>query len=158
MVTRAMRKVGAAVLEWNCRSSAPASTLARRSGRRPERKTVASAPSCPPDYTRVIIRTVWGLLWDVGNKALAGKCGVSREEVDAMHALGEWRIFPHRTRAGQHMMVGPVAPGGRLIAVAGEWRTLGGQRRFRPILATAARAWARETWARRHRQLLEELG
>ena len=96
---------------------------------------------------------MWALLWDRGNLALAERYGVSREEVDAMFALGEWTALPHRTRPEQVLLNGPTAPlpAGRLIACAAEVRDTSAGRRFRPVVAKPAASWHEAAWRERHR-------
>jgi hypothetical protein len=97
---------------------------------------------------------VWGLLWDHGNLALAGRYGVGLEEVEAMFSSGEWIILPHPTRPLQVIMVGPAAEGEaeRLIMCIAEVRQTPEGRRFRPIVSRPASASQRNLWQRRRRR------
>ena len=93
------------------------------------------------------------MLWDGGNLALAGKYGVTKDEVDTMFALGEWIALPHRTRPDQVYLVGPTAEAAvdRLIVCAAQVRDTPGGRRFRPIVARPASSWHEQAWRDRRR-------
>ncbi len=95
---------------------------------------------------------MWGLLWDRGNLVLAGRYGVSQEEVDAMFERGEWVVVAHRTRPRQLVLVGPsgAADEGRMIACVAEVRDTPGGRRFRPIIARGAKTAEESGWRLRH--------
>jgi hypothetical protein len=92
---------------------------------------------------------VWGLLWDEGNLALAGRYGATREEADALYAADDWIVRGHPRRPGQVILIG-ATPAGRVLAIAAQRRrvrgAVGWRIGFRPISVQEARAWMREAY------------